>query len=295
MSATAKTPVAGVAEETLALEELLVSRAYLYMLFHKLFGAAPDAVVLDVLLGQASADAVGAYVDDNVSMRGFERFLEGLVAREDRAALLDEARDEYVRLFVGPGALPAFSWESPYRTHEPSLFQENTLAVRAAYRAHGLEPKRLARVPDDHVALLCAFMAERADVALAALHAGDVGALAVELRDEETFVVAHLTNWLGAFAEAARRSKTAVLYPQLVEALAAFVHVDVVFLAEAAYWAEGLAADDSVTHALSEWQGGVKTQALEAAREVLAALEAVHPFGIEDYELVPARPCAGTR
>ena len=79
-------------------------------------------------------------------MRGFAAFLEALAAREDRAALLDAARDEYTRLFVGPGALPAPTWESPDLTKEPTLFQENTLAVRAAYRAHGVEPKRLQPV-----------------------------------------------------------------------------------------------------------------------------------------------------
>lgn len=295
MSAAEAATVAGVAEESFALEELLLCRAYLYTLFHKLLGAAPDAPALDVLLGRGTADAVGAYAADDATMLGFERFLEGLAARVDRAALLDEARDEHVRLFVGPGPLPAFSWESPYRTHEPSLFQESTLAVRAAYRAHGLEPKRLARVPDDHAALLCAFMARRAAVALAALRTGDANGLTVELRDEEAFAAAHLTSWLDAFARAARRSRTAVLYPQLIEALAAFARVDAVFLAEAAYWAEGLAAEGTPVGAPVVRRGSAEARALEAAREALAALEALRPYGIEDYELVPARSCAGTR
>lgn len=295
MSAAEAATVAGAAEEAFALEELLLFRAYLYTLFHKLLGAAPDAAALDALLGRETAEVAGAYAEDDATMRGFGRFLQGLAAREDRAALLDEARDEHVRLFVGPGPLPAFSWESPYRTHEPSLFQESTLAVRAAYRAHGLEPKRLARVPDDHAALLCAYVARRAAVALAALHTGDAAALAVELRDEEVFAAAHLTSWLDAFAQAARRSRTAVLYPQLIEALAAFARVDAVFLAEASYWAEGLDAEGVPVGAPDVRRGSAEARALEAAREALAALEALRPYGIEDYELVPVRLCAGTR
>ena len=161
---------------------------------------------------------------------------------------------------------------------ELTLFQENTLSVRAAYRAHGLEPKRVQRVPDDHVALVCGFMARRARVALATLAAGDAaescGGVA---RDELAFSRAHLTNWLGAFARAERQSKTAVLYPQLVEALAAFADVDAVFLAEAAYWAEGEgAADALVENAASPGE----------PFGALATLEALRPFGIEDYELV---------
>ncbi|MDJ1651176.1 MULTISPECIES: TorD/DmsD family molecular chaperone [Gordonibacter] len=265
-------------ERAAALEELLLARVYLYELFHKLMGAAPDADVLEALLGQAPAEGAGLYAEDDATMRGFAAFLEALAAREDRAALLDAARDEYTRLFVGPGALPAPTWESPYLTKEPTLFQENTLAVRAAYRAHGVEPKRLQRVPDDHVALLCAFMAERARAALTALRAGDVAALAAELRDELAFVRAHLTSWLEAFAQSERRSQTAVLYPQLIEALAAFAAVDATFLTEAAFWVEsldGLALEASEGASLADFE------------HALAGLASVRPFGSEDYELVP--------
>ena len=162
----AAAPAADEARERAAgLEELLRARAYLFELFHKLTGAAPDAEVLDALLGEATAACAGAYAEDDETMAGFARFLRELAAREDRTGLLDAARDEYTRLFVGPAALPAPVWESPYRTKELTLFQENTLSVRAAYRAHGLEPKRVQRVPDDHVALVCGFMARRARVA----------------------------------------------------------------------------------------------------------------------------------
>lgn len=279
MSARAKTSTASEARERAAgLEELLRARAYLFELFHKLTGAAPDADVLDALLGEETAIAVGSYAEDDRTMAGLARFLRELAAREDRAGLLDAARDEHTRLFVGPAAFPAPVWESPYRTKEPTLFQENTLSVRAAYRAHGLEPKRMQRVPDDHVALVCAFMALRSLVALAAFAAGDAAALAVELRDELAFSRAHATNWLGAFARAERRSKTSVLYPQLIEALAAFADVDAVFLAEAAYWAEGEDAADALAENVAS---------LGEPHKALAALEALRPFGIEDYELVP--------
>lgn len=284
-----------VVEESIALEELLLSRAYLYTLFHKLLAAAPDATVLGALLGKAAAEVVDSYAADDAAMAGFGRFLEGLVARDNHAVLLDEARAEYTRLFIGPGELPACSWESPYRTSEPTLFQENTLAVRALFRAHGLEPKRVGRVPDDHVALLCAFMAQRAGVALAALRKGELAALSVELRDEAAFASAHMTNWLSTFAMALRRSKTAVLYPQLVEALAAFAQVDATFLREAAFWAEGAASPDGVCGKLGAVPGSAEAQAFETVQAALATLEAAHPFGIEDYELASVQPCAEAR
>lgn len=222
------------AGESVALEALLLARARLYALFHKLFGAAPDAAVLEALLGGATADAVDEYAEDDETMHGFGRFLSEVAAAEGRAALLEAARDEHVRVLVGPGALPAIPWEAPYRTGEPTVFQEDTLAVRAAYRARGVQPRKMQRVPDDHVSLECAFMAREARFSLAQLIAGDVCALAAGLRAQQSFVVEHMTAWLGEYAKGLRRSATAVLYPQAAEALVAFVALDATFLAEAA-------------------------------------------------------------
>lgn len=283
--------------ECMELESLLVARSYLYTLFHKLLGAAPDAEVLDVLLGEETADVVDEYAADDVTMSGLGRFLAECAAREDRENLLDAARDEYTRLFVGPAALPAPTWESPYRTGEATLFQENTLAVRAAYHSHGLQPKRLQRIPDDHVALMCGFMATVTQESLAALRYGQMDTLASGLRDQLAFASAHLIGWLDRFAAAVRTSNTAVLYPQLLEALAAFTAADATFMTEAAFWAEGLMGNEaggssgvaSTTNRLevcSQLESPVAA-ALAKVGDALAALEAARPFGIEDNELVP--------
>ena len=272
------------AGESVALEALLLARARLYALFHKLFGAAPDAAAIEALLGEATADAVDEYAEDDETMRGFGRFLSEL-AVEGRAALLEAARDEHVRLLVGPGALPAIPWEAPYRTGEPTVFQEDTLAVRAAYRARGVQPGKMQRVPDDHVALECAFMALEARRSLAQLIACDVRALAAGLRAQQSFAVEHMAGWLGEYAKGLRRSATAVLYPQAAEALAAFVALDATFLAEAALWAEEVSASGEKFEALGAVAGSPEAQMFAAAEEALAALEQTRPFGIEDYEL----------
>ena len=135
-----------------------------------------------------------------------------------------------------------YPWEAPHRSGEPTVFQEGTLAVRAAYRARGVQPRKLQRVPDDHVALECAFMAREARFSLAQLIAGDVRELAAGLRAQQSFVVEHMTAWLGEYAKGLRRSATAVLYPQAAEALAAFVALDATFLAESALWTEEVSA-----------------------------------------------------
>ena len=93
-----------------------------------------------------------------------------------------------------------------------------------------------------------------------------------------------MANWLGIFATSVRNSKAgaeAVLYPQMLEGLDAFVKADLDFLAESAYWAESESAS-AVEHAAR----GVAPE-LASAQESLAALEKITPFGIQDNELVP--------
>lgn len=282
------TDVVNLRREAIDLEALLLSRAYLHTLFHKLFGGTPDEAVVACVLSETTRDVVEEYAGDDPSMKGLGRFLENLGECVDRAVLIDQARDEYTRLFIGPAELPCQPMESPYRTKDAALFQENTLAVRAAYRERGLQLARLMRIPDDHVATMCGFAAQEAERSLAELRAGNVAALAASLRGQESFVRDHMLTWLDDFARCARRSKTAVLYPQMIEALAAFVRNDAVLLSEGACWAEEAAAvhGETIPGRLGAMPDSPETAAFAAVSEALAALSCMRPFGIEDHELV---------
>ena len=265
-------------QDALQLEALLDSRCYLYALFQKLFGGAPDEHLLSELLSDVAADAVDEFAAGNEGLASFGGFLAVLRA-DDPAVLLDRARDEYTRVFVGPSALPASPYESPYTgTHDMSLFQENTLAVRAVYHAHGLRVRREQAVPDDHVALMCAFMESLAARALRAFHGGDGDELALQLREAGLFAETHLANWVGIYAEGVRNSKAgaaAVMYPQLLEAFAAFVRADIEFTVEASYWAQ-----QTTLAALPP------SPQLERVCNALAAMDAIRPLGFQDNELV---------
>lgn len=186
------TDVVNMRRESIDLEALLLSRAYLYMLFHKLFGGTPDAAMVACVLSETTRDVVEEYAGDDPSMKGLGRFLENLGECVDGAVLTEQARDEYTRLFIGPGEVPCQPMESPYRTKDAAVFQENTLAVRAIFRERGLQLTRLMRIPDDHIATMCGFMAHEAERSLAELRAGNVGDLAASLRDEEAFARGHM-------------------------------------------------------------------------------------------------------
>ncbi len=280
-------PQADMVEDALRVTTLLACRAYLYTLFHKLFGGEPTEELMEALGSPLSVDVFDEYAAGDEAMAGVEQFLLKLrEACEDggnAGALLEAAKTEYTRLFIGPGELIAYPWESPYVSKQASVCQESTLAVRAAYRADGLEPRRLLRVPDDHVSLMCAFMAQGADRTADLLAAGSFRQAAVLLREQERFLNAHMVGWLPEYARMARRSKTAVLYPQMIEAASVFVKLDTTFLSEAAFWLEGLpeAAFPKGCAASAEAAGPIEHVRTETHRIADMKL-----FGLEDNELV---------
>ena len=283
------TDVVNMRRESIDLKALLLSRTYLYTLFHKLFGGTPDAAVVACVLSETTRDVVEEYAGDDPSMKGLGRFLENLGECVDGAVLTEQARDEYTRLFIGPGELPCQPMESPYRTKDAAVFQENTLAVRAIFREHGLPSLRVSCAFPTTISPPCAALwPMRPSARLAELRAGNVGALAVSLRGEEAFVRDHMLTWVDDFARCARRSKTAVLYPQMIEALAAFVRNDAVLLSEAACWAEEArdVCGEMIPGVLGALPGSPEAAAFAEVSDALAALARLHPFGVEDHELV---------
>lgn len=274
MSAAAQPSAA--AQDVLSLQALLVARGWMYTLVHKLFGGEPTSELVDVLFGATTKDVLEEYEGDFTVMGSYRKHLEGLRASADDG-LLESLRDEYTRCFIGPASLPAVPIASPHITHDRSAVQKRTLEVRELYRRHGLAPKKLQRVPDDHLSILCAFMAELAQRSLAALDAGDAAALAASLRSQKGIVAEHLDSWVAAYAKDLRRSSTHVLYPQTAEMLAAFLKADMAFLDEAAYWLEGNAG---------AVEGCAAAPGLDRVRAELAALGALRLFALEDNELV---------
>lgn len=195
---------------------------------------------------------------------------------------------EYARHFIGPDSLIALPWESPYLSHETSLFQGNTLAVRAAYAEKGLAPKKLRQVPDDHVSLMCCFMVHEGRGALEAFRAGDESAFRDSVLSQGAFVHAHLVSWLGEFARQsctvrATRKSTAFLYPQMAKVAAEFARLDEEFLAEAIAWIEegGMGPDRP------RCSDEVRSACFGPVEDAQKALWGLRLFGLEDNELEP--------
>ena len=284
--------VSGKTADELQFEALLIARAYLYEMFHHLCGGVPTAELLEALGCEATQDVMGEYesIEDMNALRRLLASYAGMDAVE-RVSFLDAAKDEYTRIFIGPASLPASPYESPYRgSHDTALLQENTLAVREAYRSFGLEPKRLYAIPDDHIAFLCSFMAKRAERAQELWEVEDREALAQELKAEGAFMAVHLLGWLDIFAKSVATSVAAasnVLYPMVLRALSAFVKADSGFVLEGAAWLreEGRETQSDENDCPAEMLELVECS-FASAKEGYAALQQIAQVGLEDYLLV---------
>lgn len=108
-------------------------------------------------------------------------------------------RREWLRLFVGLGTPEAPVWEAVYTEPEATMRGRSTLAVRAAYRAWGLEFERKAHEPEDALGLMLAFCSFLMEREIKALEEGDEATAAKAASSLEAFMAEHMLPWASAW------------------------------------------------------------------------------------------------
>lgn len=210
-----------------AAELLLCNRLFLYSLLHKLFGREPDEELLNILTDEHTGEAFALLSEEEKDiMDRTAAFLKEIREEKQNPAFLEEAKDEYTRLFIGPVSLVAPPWESVYGQKDAMLFQESTLEVRNTYRQFGLIPEGYPRVADDSLALELHFMALLAQRGLDAFYAGKYDELAADLTGSADFLKKHLLVWVPKFLERMKGAKSNILYPQMCLVLDEFLRND---------------------------------------------------------------------
>lgn len=117
------------------------------------------------------------------------------------AALVRPLRDDYNALFVGPDHLLAPPWESVYLSSDHLIFDEQTLAVRAAYSRFGLQIPRIDREPDDHIGFELLFLSHLAKLAAEALANDDPSQATQTFDAARAFLQAHPQQWVHLLVE----------------------------------------------------------------------------------------------
>ncbi|MBR3795317.1 MAG: molecular chaperone TorD family protein [Clostridia bacterium] len=204
---------------------LMAGRAYVFSLLHKMLGAEPTKTLMDAVSSEESMQAVALFEsEDSDAAKKLGNVL--LACRGMDEERLDRVREEYTRLFIGPDKLIAAPWESVYTTKERALFQESTLAVRGWYQNYGYELAQAPNYPDDHISPMLHFLALTTERAAACVRDDVLCGYRNMLEGQKLFEQNHILNWVHQYAEDMDKSRTKLLYPQLVRVMADFMAYD---------------------------------------------------------------------
>lgn len=186
--------------KTVDLKDILTTRQWFYDFLAKSFYMEPE---LDVLnnklatnifeqLADENGDSKNEGVDllksffNNVSTLGKEEFVK--------------IKEDYNRLFVGPGQLLAPPWESVYLSKERIIFDEHTLAVREFYKKWDVNTNTKNKEPDDHIGFELEFMNILIGKSIKALETNDINLLKESLFAQKDFLDKHILLWVDEFS-----------------------------------------------------------------------------------------------
>lgn len=193
------------------IEEWLAARTCLYQTLALMFGGEPRAEHLEQLTSNESMDALSLF-DGGAFRDCLEQQRSVLLSDEGGEAL----KDEYTRLFLGPGASPAPPWSSKYRLpEEGTLFNGVVLSVRSYYRAQGYECAWHHKVADDHIGIMMDFLAALAQRTWEAQQDGDAEARKQQLVFQGEFLRECMNNWLPQYAASVDRYSRVDFYKAL--------------------------------------------------------------------------------
>ena len=212
------------------LEAVLEARGFAYGLLAQAFVAEPARTFVPALVESGAVELFQFAAEVGQIAQGVAEVSAYLAVAtgEDYDAL----RWDYTRMFIGPGKVPAPPYESAYRSADRLLFQEETLEVRRAYAAYGLQAAKVGSEPDDQVGLELQFLFETCRVAAERAAAGDWAGLEQVLRDQAAFLDEHLLQWAGDFAADVAAGAQVGFYRGMAHLLAGYLPVDRRVLAE---------------------------------------------------------------
>lgn len=236
-------------EEALGLA--LARRAYLYSVFHAVFGGSPAPEALQGIFSDQTREALefadGLLAQDDLAGLGAALLadtgrslgdwahdaparVEAAAQRLDDPAFAEEMQSDYMRLLQVPGEDYVHPWESPYVGKEGMVFQENTLDVRSFYHDAGFKLAAEKQFPDDHIGAMTDYLGRQAMAAYDAFADGDDARAAQLLAVQRDFLQKHVLTWVDAFAGKIAQNDSRGYYGFFAAALAAFAHADEAWL-----------------------------------------------------------------
>ena len=172
------------------------------LLAKALYGA-PDRTWLDRLVAKGVFNTMpfGSDLPEIASALGCLQQWAGSAADGLTDGAIADLIDDYTRLFVGPGRLPAAPWESVYTSKERAVFQLGTVGVKNWYQRFDLVLASEYNEPADHVGLEFSFLADLSQRTIEASEIRD-GAEVKRLIDAQRgFLQQHALRWVPRWAD----------------------------------------------------------------------------------------------
>ncbi len=199
----------------------LLSRKNFYQFLYCLF---MEPINEEILLTLASSGNFSELKEFHEGGRILTPYFEQLTE-----AQISLERDEYHRLFIGPGSLAAPPWESYYRSNENLLFEKWTLEIRNQYHQFGLKFIKENNEPDDHLLLELEFMIFLVDLNLKSTSPERIEEL---ISSQIHFLKEHLTVWIPAFCKRIIACTNSQLFLGAAMLLEDFLNFDLTSLLE---------------------------------------------------------------
>jgi putative dimethyl sulfoxide reductase chaperone len=172
------------------------------LLARALYGV-PDRSWLDMLIQNRVFDSVpfaSASPEFTLALGCLQRWMESVKGGLNDAAFAN-VRDDYTRLFVGPGRLQAAPWESVYTNKDRAVFQRETVNVKNWYRRFELTLASEYNEPADHVGLQFGFMAHLSELTIAAAGIRDGAEVKRLIAAQRGFLMQHALRWVPRWAD----------------------------------------------------------------------------------------------
>ncbi|MEH7547605.1 TorD/DmsD family molecular chaperone [Neobacillus vireti] len=213
---TAKDPI------HIELQPFLLARKNLYQILHTLFLEPTNENLLLELARMRTFDELKEFHEGG-------RILASFFKQLTKIEKVQLEREEYRRLFIGPGTLVAPPWESYYRSKERLLFEEWTLQIRELYHQFGVQFLRENYEPDDHLLLELEFMIFLIELSLQASEPEKIQEL---IASQILLHKEHLSIWIPEFCKRIMDHTNSRLYLGAAMLLEDFLDFDFTSLLE---------------------------------------------------------------
>jgi TorA maturation chaperone TorD len=172
-------------------------------LLAKVLYNAPDRDWLDGLVQNRVFGSVpfgGALPEVQSALGCFQRWTDSVRHGLDDAAFAS-VRDDYTRLFVGPGRLLAAPWESVYTNKDRAVFQMETVSAKNWYLRFNLALASEYNEPADHIGLQFGFLAHLSELTIAASDIRDGAEVKRLVIAQRGFLLQHILPWVPRWAD----------------------------------------------------------------------------------------------